>query len=71
MTTKGNDADFVSAFVRTMDWADRCLLMLFYAEGLSTDEISQVLDQPEHRIADRLKLIRERVKGAMDHPVLA
>ncbi len=41
-----NDADFVSRFVRTMDNADRCLLMLFYAEGLSMGEISLVLDQP-------------------------
>lgn len=61
----GNDADFVSSFVRSMDWADRCLLMLFYAEGLSTNEISLVLDQPEFRINDRLKLIRERVKSAV------
>lgn len=60
----GNDADFVSSFVRSMDWADRCLLMLFYAEGLSTNEISLVLDQPEFRIIDRLKLIRGRVKSA-------
>ena len=71
MTTKGNDADFVSTFVRTMDWADRCLLMLFYAEGLTTGEISLVMDQPEYRIANRLKLIRDRVKGAMDHVVVA
>lgn len=71
MTTKGNDADFVSSFVRTLDWADRCLLMLFYAEGLTTNEISQVLDQPEHKVVDRLTLIRERVKGALQGAVVA
>ena len=71
MTTKGNDADFVSTFIHTLDWADRCLLMLFYAEGLTTNEISLVLDQPEHRIADRLKLIRGRVKSALERFVVA
>ena len=63
---KGIDADFVSSFVKTMDWADRCLLMLFYAEGLSTNEISLVLDQPEFRVIDRLKLLRGRVRSALD-----
>lgn len=66
MTTQGIDADFVPTFIRTLDWADRCLLMLFYAEGLTTNEISLVLDQPEHRITKRLALIRERVKSAME-----
>ena len=64
---KGIDADFVSSFVKTMDWADRCLLMLFYAEGLSTNEISLVLDQPEFKIIDRLKLLRGRVRSALEH----
>ena len=64
---KGIDADFVTSFVKTMDWADRCLLMLFYAEGLSTNEISLVLDQPEFKIIDRLKLLRGRVRSALAH----
>jgi len=67
----GKDADFVSTFVRTLDWADRCLLMLFYAEGLSTNEISQVLDQPEFKVVDRLKRLRERVKGAVESYAVA
>ena len=66
-----NDADFVSRFVRTMDNADRCLLMLFYAEGLSMGEISLVLDQPEFRIESRLDTIRERTKAALKRFVAA
>jgi len=66
-----NDADFVSRFVRTMDNADRCLLMLFYAEGLSMGEISLVLDQPEFRIESRLDTIRKRTKAALKRFVAA
>ncbi len=54
-----------------MDHADRCLLMLFYAEGLSTDEISLVLDQPEFRIESRLDAIRKRTKAALKQFVAA
>lgn len=66
-----NHSDFVSRFVRTMDNEDRCLLMLFYAEGLSTSEISLVLDQPEFRIESRLDAIRKRTKTALKQFVAA
>lgn len=66
-----HDSDFVSRFVRTMDNADRCLLMLFYAEGLSTGEISLVLDQPEFRIESRLDAIRKRTKAALKQFIAA
>ena len=62
---KRTDVDFVTRFVRTLDQADRCLLMLFYAEGLSTGEISLVLDQPEFRVISRLDSIQSRTKAAL------
>lgn len=64
---KRTDVDFVTRFVRTLDQADRCLLMLFYAEGLSTGEISLVLDQPEFRVISRLDTIQSRTKTALRH----
>ena len=68
---KRTDVDFVSRFVRTLDQADRCLLMLFYAEGLSTGEISLVLDQPEFRVISRLETIQTRTKTALTQFALA
>ena len=68
---KRTDVDFVSRFVRTLDYADRCLLMLFYAEGLSTGEISLVLDQPEFRVISRLETIQSRTKAALRQFVVA
>ena len=68
---KGLNADFISLFVRTLDQTDRYLLMLFYAEGLDTSEISLVLDQPEFRITDRLHEIRERTKAALRLHIVA
>lgn len=62
---KRTDVDFVTRFVRTLDQADRCLLMLFYAEGLNTGEISLVLDQPEFRVISRLDSIQSRTKTAL------
>ena len=64
---KRTDVDFVTRFVRTLDQADRCLLMLFYAEGLNTGEISLVLDQPEFRVISRLDTIQSRTKTALRH----
>ena len=61
----GIDANFVTRFVSTLDRADRLLLMLFYAEQLSMSEISLVLEQPEFRIADRLKLLQQRTREAL------
>ena len=61
----GIDATFTKRFASTLNRADRCLLMLFYAEGLSMSEISLVLEQPEFRIADRLKLIQQRTREAL------
>ncbi len=68
---KGLNADFISLFVRTLDQTDRYLLMLFYAEGLDTSEISLVLDQPEFRITDRLNEIKQRTKAALKQHVMA
>ncbi len=63
--TMGIDAKFITRFVATLDRADRLLLMLFYAEQLSMSEISLVLEQPEFRIADRLKLLQQRTREAL------
>ena len=69
--TMGVDAKFITRFVTTLDRADRLLLMLFYAEQLSMSEISLVLDQPEFRIADRLKLIQQRTREALSKFAIA
>lgn len=68
---KGLNPDFISRFVRTLDQTDRYLLMMFYAEGLDTSEISLVLDQPEFRITNRLHEIKERTKAALHQHVVA
>jgi len=45
-----DQAGFAQQFAQTLNRTERFVLMLHYAEELTIDEISQVLDVPEHRV---------------------
>ena len=61
----GTDASFVTEFVRTLDRTARLILMLHYAEGLTTDEIALVLELTEEEVAARLDEVRTQTRQAV------
>lgn len=61
----GMDAGFLESFVYTLDRTERTLLMLYYVEQLSVDEISQILRMRCDEVTHRLSSIRERTRAAL------
>ena len=62
-----DQAGFAQQFAQTLNRTERFVLMLHYAEELTIDEISQVLDVPEHRVEAILESLRERTRAALQH----
>ncbi|TVQ52250.1 MAG: hypothetical protein EA377_10685 [Phycisphaerales bacterium] len=61
----GTDASFVTEFVRTLDRNARLILMLHYAEGLTTNEIALVLELTEEEVVARLEEVRTQTREAV------
>lgn len=53
----------VHDFVETLGQIDRYIVMLYYADGLTTMEISRVLDLPTSRVTTRLEELRTQLTG--------
>lgn len=53
----------VHDFVETLGQIDRYIVMLYYADGLTTMEISRVLDLPASRVNTRLEELRTQLTG--------
>jgi DNA-directed RNA polymerase specialized sigma24 family protein len=53
--------------LKTLDRAERHVLMLFYAEELNTTEIALVLDMPEPAVQETLEDIQSRARIALAH----
>ena len=63
----GTDVRFTNSFIQSLNRAERHVLMLHYAEELTIDEISQVLDLPAPRVEAILESLRERTRAALQH----
>ena len=66
---RGTDTEFVSSFARALTRTERQLLMLFYAERLTTAEIGLVLNLAEPRVKSMLDAIAERARTALGRGV--
>lgn len=61
----GTDAGFLNSFVHTLDRRERTLLMLYYVEQLTVDEISQILRFSRNDVEQTLRDIRHRTRNAL------
>jgi len=59
------ETTFLSSFVQTLDRTERTMLMLHYVEGLSLEEISQILRMSHEDVAQRLREIRRQTRDAL------
>jgi RNA polymerase sigma-70 factor (ECF subfamily) len=57
-------ADFLDKAMADLDDAERAAFVLFEVEGLTMDEIAQMLDCPPGTVASRLRRARGKVKAA-------
>ena len=61
-TTIYEHKDMLEKILRTLNLEDRNLLTLFYLEGLSLNEISDILKLRSNTIAVKIKRIKEKVR---------
>ncbi len=59
------DADRLRGFVRGLPQADRYILLLSYADGLTSAEIALVLDLPVSRVESRLEVLRREAEATL------
>ena len=62
---RGTTTDFATSFSRALSRTERQLLMLFYAERLTTAEIGLVLDLAEPKVRTMLEAIAARARAAL------
>ena len=58
----GTDTRLSNTFVRALSRTERQLLMLFYAEELTTAEIGVVLDLAEAQVRNMLDSLQQRAR---------
>lgn len=58
------DAAALRSFLRDLPQVDRYILLLFYADGLSTAEIALVLELPQSRVESRLTALKAQAAAA-------
>ena len=61
----GTETRLSNSFVRALSRTERQLLMLFYAEELTTAEIGVVLDLAESQVSATLDLLRQRARKVL------
>lgn len=59
------DASSLRRFVLQLPETDRKILVLFYAEGLTLDEIRFVLDLPYEEVMTRIVTLRRQARTAL------
>jgi DNA-directed RNA polymerase specialized sigma24 family protein len=62
---QGTDAGIVDRLTQTLTRVERHILMLYYCEELTADEIGVVLDLPVNRVLGLLEDLRERTRRAL------
>ena len=61
----GMDASMIDRLTRSLTRVERHVLMLYYCEELTADEIGIVLDLPVKRVVGLLEDLRERTSRAL------
>ena len=62
---QGTETRLSNSFVRALSRTERQLLMLFYAEELTTAEIGVVLDLAESQVRTMLETLQQRAKRVL------
>ncbi len=68
---QGCNVEFARQFVRGLNQLQRNVLMLHYAECLTTMEISAVLDVSAQRVQEILNQVRRDTRQALEQAKLA
>ena len=68
---QGCNVEFARQFVRGLNQLQRNVLMLHYAECLTTPEISAVLNLSAQRVQEILDYVRRETKSALEQAKLA
>tara|TARA_B100000614_G_C14098819_1_gene306279 strand:+ start:22 stop:267 length:246 start_codon:yes stop_codon:yes gene_type:complete len=63
-----HDAAQMSRFFKGLDRTERYVLLLFYADGLTTTEIGLVLDLPETKVRTMLESLRGEAMRRLGRP---
>jgi RNA polymerase sigma factor for flagellar operon FliA len=61
----GTETRLSNTFVRALNRTERQLLMLFYAEELTTAEIGVVLDLAETQVRNMLESLQQRARAVL------
>ncbi|MEM9420385.1 MAG: sigma-70 region 4 domain-containing protein [Planctomycetota bacterium] len=60
------DATRIRQYLQTLDRDDRYILLLYYADGLTTLEIGSLLGLSAAKVDNRLGYFRTRLSGMLD-----